>query len=97
MGRMDTVSRSLRRVADSSSKWKVPHWKSVKPYGVFEESSFTIVSKTFSASALVCYWPSSRGSVNASRVVRTDHGTKITDRTYVLETNTAFHLLMRSG
>src|SRR5258708_10158702 len=33
----------------------------------------------------------------ALRLVRTDHGTKITDRTYVPETNTAFHLLMRSG
>jgi hypothetical protein len=28
---------------------------------------------------------------------RTDHGTKITDRTYMPETNTAVHLSMRSG
>jgi hypothetical protein len=28
---------------------------------------------------------------------RTDHGTKLTDRTYVPETNPAFHLLMSSG
>jgi hypothetical protein len=37
------------------------------------------------------------GRYRSSRLVRTDHGTKITDRTYVPETNTAFHLLMRSG
>ena len=47
--------------------------------------------------------PHSRNSCRRSapdtalRVVRTDHGTKITDRTYVRATHTAFHLLMRSG
>ena len=47
-----------------------------------------------SMSALPCYRQLSRGSVNVSRLIRTVPGTKITNRTYVPETNTAFHLLM---